>query len=228
VARALAAGSPPGPEVALDLGALEASTLGRIAEERGFVASLRALPRAPRIALLALATVAGGLFYFATTRRPDWDAYPPARMWLALGSFAGVGLALAWVSLRPLYLRPLSDTTRRILLGAALVLPFALSLLPEVDTGFKLPARVNHAMLTYYCNIMGASLGLVLYVLARAVDRGGHASGATSQLAAVGAGLIGILAVQIHCPVNDLPHLTSGHATIPLVLLGATLLVRKL
>ncbi len=225
VAQALAASSgPPSPVDELDVGALEAATLAQVAGDRGPIAALRALPRLVRLGLLTTFTALGCAYFYDFYRRPDWAGYPPARMILALAAFVGLGLVLAWTSLRPLWLRPLSDRSRRVLVAIGLALPFVLAVLPEVESGWKMPASMSLVGLAYACNALGGAFGFLVYLVLRTVDRGG----ATSTLTAVGAGLLGILAVQIHCPVNAIAHLCTGHATIPLVLVGATLLLRRL
>ena len=78
---------------------------------------------------------------------------------------------------------------------------------------FKMPPSMSLVGLAYACNALGGSLGFVVYLVMRTVDRGGQAGSPIGDLAAVGAGIIGVLAVQVHCPVNLQAHLVSGHAS---------------
>src|SRR5262245_6779623 len=91
VAQALAAQSSAPAEV--ELRGLEAATFAVIRAGRGPLSAVRALPRLARLSMVGLGAVAMCGFFFAFYRRSDWDAYPAPRMWLALASLYGVGLA---------------------------------------------------------------------------------------------------------------------------------------
>ena len=60
----------------LDVSALEAAVVGRIAGERGPIAALRGLPRAARFALLLALVAVETALVLAFLRRFDLDRYP--------------------------------------------------------------------------------------------------------------------------------------------------------
>ncbi len=224
VARALAGSSPPAP--AADLGALRAAVAADLAGERGLLGALRGLPRPARLALAAAVMTPAILFFSVFVRRPDWDTYPPLRMALTIGALAALALGLTWITLRPLWLPPLPASAVRGLALAAVLVPVGLALLPEASP-FQ-PPGFSCVASAYLCFAIGAGMALLCLLAACALDRGGHRSGPTALLAALGAGMIGVIAGQIFCPVNHALHLVTGHATIPVGLALGYLVSRRL
>jgi hypothetical protein len=220
VAQALAESGGPPPVV--DLGALEQGLAQRLDRERGPLAAGRALPRVARFALVAAVMALGALGYFALIGRRDFAVYPAARMALILGGYAAFALGLTWAALRPLYLPPLPDLVARALVAVGLLVPVGVALLPEVPMAVTLP-DFNHARSAVGCFTLGGALALAVLLAARALDRGGG----RATLFALGAGIIGVLGLQLHCPINYPLHLLLGHATVPLAFALVAVLPRR-
>jgi len=210
---------------AVDLAALEAAVAGDLRAETGPVARVRELPRALRFLLLTILMGLEALFMVTYLRRADWASYPVWRMAVIAGAFAFVALALAWLALRPLYLRPLSPGAERAIFGVAIVLPFLVALLPVLPT-IKI-SFFTYPGFTFRCFAYASCLALFVILLGRLLDRGGHVSRFVSLSASVAGAYTGLLCLQLECPVNDPIHLVTGHATVPLGLLIGTLIFRR-
>lgn len=74
------------------------------------------------------------------------------------------------------------------------------------------------------CMYMGLLAGIPVYGLARLLDRGTFLA---PLLAAAAAGLVGNVALQIHCPMADPLHNLAGHASVALVFIGGMLLLER-
>jgi hypothetical protein len=202
----------------MDLTALEKAVRADLERERGAIAWLRSRSTPVRLglslgfaALVALAT----LFVAA---RHDLAVYPLARLVLTLGWFFVAAGACAWLALRPAYLPRPSIGVVVAVAAFALLGPVLAAILPEVHTNDV----GGHAPI---CFAIGTIAGAVALLLARALDRGAHAAGQL-VLAAAAAGLVGNLALALHCPVNHPAHLLLGHATVPFALVVGALLAR--
>jgi hypothetical protein len=194
-----------------------------LAAERGAVAWLRSRGRPFRLALV-LAVVAVELgFYAWILLRPDIAVYPVVRMVVATGAYAIVLGAAAWYALRPLYL-PAPRRTLRAVLAVGLLTPFALALLPAVPTSPAALAEYAPLASAYFCLADGSLLALPVLLVVRAIDRQGLRAPAAATLCA---GLVGVLGLQLQCPVNLPAHLMLGHATLPLVLLLGIFVIRR-
>jgi hypothetical protein len=210
----------------IDLAALEQAIRGQLEHERGVRAWLRSRSRPARLAMaLGFAALVGvAMLLFA--HRGDLPTYPQARMLLELAWFvAGTGAA-AWLALRPIYLPRPSGGVVAAVAAFALAGPIVAALLPEVPTSAY--HRAYHSWRALGCFGIGTATSLLAFVLARALDRGGTHGAGQLVLAAAAAGLVGNVALQLHCPINYPGHLLLGHATVPLGLvlgaLGARLL----
>jgi hypothetical protein len=223
LAPALANGERGGG--AADLAALEASVLADTRAETGAVARLRETPRALRFILLAALIGLEALFMVTYLRRADWATYPVWRMIVIAGGFALVALGLAWMALRPLYLRPLSPRVERAIFGVAIVLPFLVVLFPTLPT-IKI-SFFTYPGFTFRCFAYASCLALFVILLGRLLDRGGHVSRFVSLSASVAGAYTGLLCLQLECPVNDPLHLVTGHALVPVGLFLGTLIFRR-
>ncbi len=223
LAASLGAGRPSGTPAGVT--ELEAAVLADLRRERGSLARLRETPRSVRAVLLAVLVGLEALFIYTYLRRADWVAYPGGRMAVIVGAFAAIALGLGWLALRPLYLRPLPAWTERAIFGAAVVVPFLLTLLPVLPTaplaGFSYPG------FAFRCFAYATSLALFVIVVGRALDRG--RGGRFAMLSTVAAGAYsGLVGLQLECPVNDPLHLLFGHAIVPLGLLLGVWALRRI
>jgi len=209
-----------------DLAALEATVVEDVRAERGPLARVREMPRALRFLMLAALIGLEALFMVTYLRRADWAAYPVWRMVVIAGGFALVALALAWMALRPLYLRPLSPRVERAIFGVAIILPFLVALFPTLPT-IKI-SFFTYPGFTFRCFAYASCLALFVILLGRILDRGGHVSRFVSLSASVAGAYTGLLCLQLECPVNDPIHLVTGHATVPIGLFLGTILFKKL
>lgn len=223
VAEALASAPSPPPH---DLRELEARLLGAIIRERGLVAAVRSWPRPLRAGLVFIAMGVATFFFYHFFRRADWSGYPPARMAFTLGAPAFVALGLLWVTLRPIHQPPLSALTTTALAGAGALLPVLLAVLPPLPSTVPEPG-FTYVGTGYLCYSIGSGLSAVCLLVARAADRRGHADATTGILGALATGMVGVMAAQIFCPVNDPLHLVSAHATIPTGLAVLYLLFKR-
>jgi hypothetical protein len=221
LARGLAGAAPPAPELdAAALAALEGNVLGAVAADRGVLADLRARPRGVRLALVVTLALCEAALVFLALRRGDWDAYPRARMLIVLAAGALVAGVAAGAALRPLYLPAPGGGAWGLALIAVLALPFAFAALPAPVAA---PAMAAPAL---PCLALGSGLALAVLLVLRLVDRGG--SGLAQVAAAVAGGYVGLVGLQLHCPIGEPWHLVSAHAVIPLGLALLTLAARRL
>jgi hypothetical protein len=208
------------PKEHMDLSALEQAIRADLERERGAIAWLRSRSTPARLGLSLGFGALVAVLTLLVAARHDLHVYPMARLLLALGWFGVAAGVCAWLALRPAYLpRP---STAVVVAAAAFALcgPVVVALLPEVHTsGVR-----GHAPI---CFAIGSLAGVVALLAARAVDRGAHGTGQL-VLAAAAAGLLGSVALSLHCPVNHPAHLLLGHATVPFALVAGTLLARLL
>jgi hypothetical protein len=104
-------------------------------------------------------------------------------------------------------------------LGGAL--PWLLAALPAAQTGHPdsvLGAHDSVADRAVSCLALGALLSVPFLGLWRAVDRLQGRDLERSIAAITAAGLLGNLALQLHCPLTSVSHLLLGHAPLALVL----------
>jgi hypothetical protein len=207
------------------LGELERALHADLERERGPLAWLRSQSRPVRLGILLLVASSIALLTLHVAPRPDLAGYPRLRMIVTLAWFAiGVG-GTAWVALRPIYLpRPERGVVALVAAFAGLG-PVVTSLLPA--------APMEHAYAhqlwpwAYGCFAAGTTASLAVLLAARAIDRGGALSLGQIVLASLAAGLVGNVALQLHCPVNYPLHLLLGHATVPVGLVLGTWFARR-
>lgn len=80
---------------------------------------------------------------------------------------------------------------------------------------------------TVACFLFGAVPGGLLVFALRALDRNAHGGTDVAILAAVGGGLAGNAALELHCPSAAPLHLLLGHATIGIALVVLYGVVRR-
>jgi len=205
--------------------ALEAAVERRRERERGPLAWLRERPLGVQRGLAASVSFAVVLVVWTLTSRVDWSVYPAGRLAaeiLALGVLVVVVTRAA--------LRPLTLPARPLLAVAALVagvvgilavtgLPPAHAAHPASLEGLG-AALIPRAMA---CLVFGSICALPVFGLLLASDRLAGAVRGTVRLSAVGAAIVGVLVLQVHCPIVHVAHLRVGHATVLVVMLLAGL-----
>jgi hypothetical protein len=211
------AGVPAAADLELLLGVVER----RIEREHGPIARLRSLPSPARVGLAIAGAAAVALGVLLFLRRPDLGVYPTLRLLSALGAYALLAAAAVRIALRPLQLRALPIGFRVGVVAAGVIVPFVVAAAPAAHLAH--PASISGPALP--CFLLGCALALPALVLLWALDRGGHESWTGALASAAAAGLVGVLGIDLHCPVTDPAHLLAGHATIAVAfLLGYALL----
>jgi hypothetical protein len=204
----------------MDLSALEKAVRGDLERERGAIAWLRSRSTPVRLGLVLAFVALVAVLTLTLAARRDLHVYPLVRLVLTVGWFGVAAGACAWLALRPAYLpRPAAGVDCAVA-AFALCGPVVAALPPELHTN---DVR-GHAGA---CFAIGTIAGLVALVIARGVDRGAHDTGQL-VLAVAAAALLGNIALALHCPVNHMPHLLLGHATVPLAMVAGMLLARLL
>lgn len=205
-----------------------------LSQERGATAALGSLPTAARIALALGATAVVAMSVLAFRGRPDLEVYPLGRLIAAVGAYSLLVVAALRVALRPLHVSALPLGYRLAVAMAAVVVPFLIAAAPAAHghhptslggIGADLAARALQ------CFAFGSAVALPMLALFWALDRGRHGAWPGALSAAGAAGLTGILALELHCPLTHPAHLVVGHATVGSVLLfvygGVTWLRRR-
>ncbi|MGD8862145.1 MAG: hypothetical protein PVI30_19190 [Myxococcales bacterium] len=219
----LRASTPPTDgEADAELGALWGELRQRVdAHDASLRGRARDLPTPARFGLVAglavLLVAAVGLL----APRPDLSAYPLGRMLLVVLGLGGLLLVSVRMSLRPLHRPAPRPATVLSVLGLSIATAAGFSLLPAAHV--LLPHTAPSPELSLWqhvrpCLVFGFALGLPLFAALRVFDRG-TPMGAWPAAAALG--LVGNLALQLHCPITQTSHLLLGHA--PLGLLAAVL-----
>ncbi len=206
----------------LDADAMFADLERDLAREVGPVARLRSLETSKRVGLGVIAALFITALSLGLTGRPDWALYPASRMIAELSAVALVFTGALWWTLFPAH-RPTPRTLWTLLLVATgTSLPFVLAALPMAHAlhdaslqgaGEDLAARAGA------CFIWGMVSALPVLFLLVALDRDGQSSGSRIVCAAVAAALVGVLSLQVHCPITQPIHLLWGHASVGVGLL---------
>ncbi len=129
----------------------------------------------------------------------------PLRVGVSLVVLAVVVVLAALYSTRPLRARLLSRGGEVALLLAPLAITLVLSLWPAGHVSGSLRASLEGAL---PCFIYGSVVALVVFLVARALDRGAWLS---SVSAALSAGLFANFALTTHCPLAGVDHMLLGH-----------------
>lgn len=186
------------------------------AEDRSTLGTLRAMPTSRRLAIAFGAVIIGGLVFFLTGKRPDWDIYPMGRMLvvtIAMLVAAGFGVVLA---LPKIYKPRRSATFRLGLFAFLLLVPFVPALLPmahEAHAG----SDGNFWLTAGKCFGLGAVLSAPALLVVRALQRDDEIDTWAAMFGALAAALGGNVALQIHCPAVGQGHLVFGHAALAVV-----------
>jgi hypothetical protein len=194
----------------------------QMADERGLRAFLRTRSTPTRISIAAGTIFALALLVRFAFLRPDIAVFPPMRMLVVLVSIAALIALSLGVSLRPMQRPALpSWAAPGLALGSMLTL-LGLHSLPAAHHSH--PASLVYAagvggqlLRATPCMMIGLWVGVPIYALLAALDRGG---GGRDLVHAVTAGLAANLLLQLCCPVTAPVHMLIGHLGVALLLLA--------
>lgn len=170
--------------------------------------------------------IASVAFCVVAFLRPDWAHYPGSRMAFALGGLAILWAACTFAGTRPIHVPPLSRTSIVTLVVIAISLVFALASLPAAHTAVPSAFPPEGKTLIQHagpCILFGLAFGVPVYLAVYVVNRGAYAA---NVLGLAAAGMLGNLALQLHCPITQPNHLLWGHASVAVLFLGTALIVR--
>jgi hypothetical protein len=144
----------------------------------------------------------------------------PVRLVLAVSTLSVLLALVLRRALRPPHL-PGSAKGSTVVFLLALAFPVQLAIMPRRPrSSFDASPDVPFVEAAATCLLVGATIGGLLLIGLRALDRGAHGSLRTALLAAAGGGLAGNLALELHCPSTAPAHLLVGHAAVGLVLVA--------
>jgi hypothetical protein len=205
----------PEGDAAEPAGKLFAEVEAAVQEERGPAAWLRSLPTPVRVFIgIDVAAVAVGMTTLIWPRSA-YGPVPTARIVTAVVVLGTLYVLVLRQALRPLQAAPANRRHVAAIFAAGLVVPLLFAIFPAdgpADTAYQ-AMRTAAA-----CFWFGAAPGAVLVMALRLLDRGAHAVGDVALLAAVGGGLVGNAALELHCPSTAPLHLLLGHATVGVAL----------
>lgn len=214
-------GPSPSPAPPADADA-RAAVLAAVDADRGAIARLRAWPTPTRIAVAAAVCLVVPLAVGLATPRPDLAHYPRARLVAELlASLITAGFAIAtWLA--PLH-RPQSIRRRLAAIVATIAAAAILVSLPEAHHAHPRSLGGLGAELlpkALGCFVFGSACALPAWFGLRWLARDGDRPGARATLAAVGAAVVGMVAVFLHCPIVAHAHLWLGHMMVMVPLLA--------
>lgn len=176
-------------------------------------AGLRSLSTRARFVSAVGAVLALLVLVFGAFGRPDWEVYPIGRLAAELFLLTMTTLATLWLALRPLYLPPPRVIVVAVVGALAMALPIAFALFPEAHDAHPashLGGGDDPVVRALTCLGFGTLAALPMLALCRVLDRLARLSSGALFFA----GLVGVLALHLHCPVVDRFHLVVGHATV--------------
>jgi len=200
-----------------------------IEQERGVIATLRALSTSRRIALVIGLATTVTLLALVVTPRPDMEIYPAPRLIVSLALLGLLTAAALWRLLRPLHQPAPAPWTGTVLLVAGVLAPVVMALVPLslVDHGHPAGTGINFTISCCKCLGFGGVLGLPVLLLATLVRRARVAGAAIVALGGVAAGLTGNLTLQVHCPIIDPLHQLLGHASLLVFLMAIAIIWQR-
>jgi len=185
--------------------------------ETGPAAWLRSRSTSERFGVLIAVAVAASVVAATLGGWTDLALLAQGRLVLEfalLGGFALLGMA---GSVRGYHHRELPRWMGWGLIGATLVVPLALALMPmpsaEVPEGAAMAAALG-------CLMYGLAIAAPVLLVAWVLDRGSWRGRPSVRYAASAAGLAGLVGLQLHCPVHHAEHLMVGHLPVVLAMLG--------
>ena len=199
-----------------------------IAAERGVRAWLRSRPTWQRVGLAMLVALAIPGLVLSTWARVDLPLFPRGRLALDLATLVVAALPALWLALRPLYLPRLPSWTTVAVIATAVAAAALIASLPPAHALHPASLRgVGEELIprAATCFIFGNIFALPIFVALFLLDR----RPALDSAALIFAGLVGNIALELHCPMVSPAHLLAGHFTVPLLLalLASLLLWRR-
>lgn len=193
--------------------------------EGGIGEWLRSRRSAVRVAM-GLASVS--LLVIVIAARPRHDQYPALHltalsMLFAAGIFVGVAETLAPLS------RPLSSKRTQALALALLLTPASYAVASQW-LHHEAAGSVPLIHSAWSCFRSGVVIALLAFLLLRWLDRASPVAASRRQLvlALAAAGLVGNLALLLHCSVADPAHILLGHASLGIAMAACALGIRRL
>jgi hypothetical protein len=201
----------------LNLEKMQAELDGKIAQEKGLAAWLRARPTPVRAMLASLLLGVIIIGTMATWLRPDFEIYPAIRMQAVLGTIAVLIVLNVILVLWPLQF---PAAPRWLMAAAVLSAPIGLffwySAPPAHTHPRSFPSEsfglmVGHAS---RCLIVGSAVAGSMFALLAGLDRGG------SNRLLLMAACAGLLMLQLHCSNTSPTHLVFGHLGVVVLCFG--------
>ncbi|MCB9762589.1 MAG: DUF1109 family protein [Alphaproteobacteria bacterium] len=187
--------------------------------EAGVRERLREQPGWARVAGLAgVGAALTLLLVLATGLRPDLQGGEEARLALILAAFAVAGVAGLAVAARGMHQPPMGRRAWGIA-ALCLGLPVAAGVAPGLMPGIPMPE--GKAWIHLFCFGLAAGVALGVAIAAALLDRSERPPLWRGLSAAGAGGVLGALAILLHCPIADPLHMLLGHALPGLVLAGA-------
>lgn len=192
--------------VDMDMDGMFTQLQGRIDER----SALDRLSDLPSVARVGIAGTVAGLLVFASDKVAWSNA---GTLMLAACATYAVGLGgLVTMALRPAHRPSLSPQLQWTGIALTCLAVVGFAVMPGTTGTDAAPPAGMH----FKCLGFGTAVALPVFFLLRLLDRGQRYG---PWLAAFGAGTLGNLALQVHCPSGDPAHRLIGHATV-LVLLA--------
>ena len=201
-----------------DLSRVIANVEEHVAQDTGLGAWLSSRATPTRVLIGIGLPIAIVTWILMAKARPDLALYPLGRLAaivIAYSLFVGAALRHA---LAPLQRAAPAPWVRPALTFAMIALPLVFAVLPAAHSGHPEGSGDDFLRRALACFGFGAALSLPVLVLWALLDRDKHQSAPLAALAAAGAGLVGVMSLELHCPITQPPHLLLGHASVALTL----------
>ncbi len=200
-----------------------------IASDQGVLTRVRSLSTPVRTLLAGFVVGALGAVVLLFHARVGLEHYPADRLFLEGVSITSLSLLLSAFALGGPHRPTPKPWVTWSLLGGALLTPLMLAFLPPVD--LMLPGAKGggggFGREAFVCSVYGLGASFPMVAVLALLRRVPTTDGRLAVLGAGAAGLAGVLALQLHCPIGLRSHLLLGHAVVPLLLIVILLLVHR-
>jgi hypothetical protein len=131
-----------------------------------------------------------------------------------VAALAFLVIASLFVAIRPIHVPALPRWQAHALVALSLLATIVIAMASGEPT--ELPGTLwEHAS---PCMYFGLFMGIPVFAVARLLDRGTMLG---PILAAAAAGLVGNVALQLHCPIANPPHTMAGHVSVAVLFVTA-------